>query len=88
LIRVTPICIPPRKVINLGFNHDSGRLVLIIGDWWGWIISRRPRIDVSLPGRLVIIFLSIAILGWRHRHIGCADRGTSHAERNSADEGK
>ena len=89
VIRIIPICIPPGKVM-IRFYYDRGRgLILIISDW-GWrVVGRWPGIDISLPQRLFIVFLGVAISIWRHGHIGGVNRNTSHAaNRTCADKTK
>src|SRR5215207_3664466 len=61
VIGIIPIGIPPMKVIDLGFHHDGWGRVLIIGDWWRYVVSRRPWINIPLPGRSVIVFLGITV---------------------------
>jgi hypothetical protein len=88
-MKIIPIGVRARKVI-VRFYHDRRRwLVLIIGDWWRRVVGRRPGVDISLPGRFVIVFLGIAISGWRHGHIGGVSKATSRAaNRNCAQEAK
>jgi len=89
VMRITSVGIPPGKVM-IRFYYDRGRgLILIISDW-GWrVVGRWPGIDISLPQRLLIVFLGVAISIWRHGHIGGVNRNTSHAvNRTCADKAK
>jgi hypothetical protein len=80
VVRIISVGIRPRKVI-IRFYYDRRRgLVLIISDWGKRVVGRWPGIDISLPKRLLIVFLGIAISDWRHGrhgHIGGVNRDTS-----------